>query len=155
MYLYKHKFVNSHNFDKKPSDAKRMKIEVTNEYEDGSEETVTYDVTNPRFGALLKIPFIYWRKANQIHKFFIDNCANGVDEGQDVYVDGEMLKTLYEKCKQVLEDNSKAHTLLPTQEGFFFGSTEYDEYYYKTLQQTVEELENCDFDDNYIYEASW
>ena len=38
-------------------------------------------------------------------------------------------------CNQVLKDHSKAEELLPTMSGFFFGSTDYDDYYYKDVEE--------------------
>ena len=34
----------------------------------------------------------------------------------------------------------------PTHEGFFFGSTEYDEYYFADLESTIEQLEDVEPD---------
>jgi hypothetical protein len=34
----------------------------------------------------------------------------------------------------VLENPKKAHELLPTRAGFFFGSTDYDEWYFKDVE---------------------
>ena len=53
-----------------------------------------------------------------------------------------------------------ASKLLPTQRGFFFGSTEYDEYYIEDLKHTKEVLEKVlnevDFENNYVlYTSSW
>lgn len=108
----------------------------------------------------------YWRKANAIHNFFVEHCAEGIDECQEIKVSKEALMTLLEKCKAVLENHSKAQNLLPTEDGFFFGSTEYDEYYYEDLIYTKEIVEktlkfledrvaNKDYDWEIIYQASW
>ena len=40
---------------------------------------------------------MYWRKANAIHKFFVDNAANGVDDCQPVQVTIEVLKDLVDR----------------------------------------------------------
>ena len=69
----------------------------------------------------------YWRKANHIHKWFVDNVQEGRDECQESYVSRETLEELIQLCKKVLRN--KTVDLLPTSSGFFFGSTEYDEYY--------------------------
>ncbi len=62
-------------------------------------------------------------------------------------------------CKQVLEDRSKADELLPTRDGFFFGSTEYDEDYFEDLEETVAKIEAISLDDisdcDLLYNASW
>ena len=102
----------------------------------------------------------YWRKANQIHRWFVENVQDGIDECQPSLVTKERLEELLRTVKQVLEDFSKARELLPTQSGFFFGSTDYDEWYKKGLEHTVEVLEKVlaetDFDNEVIlYRSSW
>ena len=105
--------------------------------------------------------FMYWRKANAIHNWFVQNVQNGEDDCKEYYVSIEKLKELVLECKkvllakQMLSDEKLAKSLLPTQAGFFFGSTEYDEYYYQELQKTVNALENLDEDCDYYYSSSW
>ena len=99
-----------------------------------------------------------WRKSNQIHQYFVNNCQDGRDDCREYYVDRENLVGLLDLCKQVLADKSKAEELLPTQDGFFFGDTEYDQWYYSDLTDTVEILENClkmDDDWEFYYQSSW
>lgn len=109
----------------------------------------------------------YWRKANQIHQWFVDNVQNGEDDCGTYYVSTEKLKELRRLCREVLrscklvdsgetrkvydldkgeeveekvmkiKDTSVAEELLPTQEGFFFGGTGYDEYYIQNLEDTI------------------
>jgi hypothetical protein len=109
--------------------------------------------------AEVKLQIAYWRKANAIHKYFVDNCANGKDECQDTYVEREQLEDLLNRCKTILEDHSKAEELLPSQSGFFFGSTDYDEWYFHDLEQTVPVLEKIlkesPEDWEFEYKASW
>lgn len=103
----------------------------------------------------------YWRKANQIHKWFVDTTQEGKDEGQESNVSRAQLLTLIDLCKQVLADHALADKLLPTQSGFFFGSTEYDEYYFKDLEDTIAMLEPLldetgnNWRYSFIYSASW
>lgn len=101
-----------------------------------------------------------WRKANHIHNWFITHCANGEDDCQDIYVGGEKLKELLKTCKQVIKSPEKAPELLPTQSGFFFGSTEYDESYFEDIRYTISVLESIieedpELNEIYIYSASW
>jgi len=102
----------------------------------------------------------YWRKANAIHAWFVKNVQDGKDECQESWVDRDHLQALIDTCKAVLKDTSKAAELLPSQSGFFFGSTEYDEWYFRDIEYTVERLEkvlstpafeDCDF----YYWSSW
>ena len=104
----------------------------------------------------------YWRKANQIHSWFVQNVQNGNDDCKQYYVDDNKLQELSDNCKAVLADHSKADTLLPAQRGFFFGGTDYDEWYFKQLEQTVEiidsilaEMKENDTYYDFYYQSSW
>ena len=111
---------------------------------------------NPSISVEMKVG--QWRKSNQIHQYFVDNCQGGEDDCRLQYVRRDKLEELLDLCKQVLADHSKAEELLPTQSGFFFGNTEYNEYYYSDLSDTVEMLENClkiGDDWEFYYQSSW
>jgi hypothetical protein len=98
----------------------------------------------------------YWRKANAIHKWFVDNVQDGKDECQEVYVDQDQLKELLNLVNQVLENHKLVKKLLPTQSGFFFGDTEYGQYYFDDLKYTKELLESIvDSDESFYYSSSW
>ena len=114
----------------------------------------------------------YWRKANQIHKWFVDNVQNGTDDCSHYWVDREKLVTLLNLCKQVKalqsenlsqdELEEQINTLLPTQSGFFFGDTQYDDWYFSQIQDTIDkleaEIESEDFQNQeaqYYYQSSW
>lgn len=83
----------------------------------------------------------YWRKANQIHNWFVQNVQNGEDDCREHYVSYEDIIKLYVTVCEVLEDHSKAEDLLPTESGFFFGSTDFNEYYFEDLVHTKKILE--------------
>ena len=85
----------------------------------------------------------YWRKANQIHGWFVENIQEGEDDCRSYYVSREKLQKLKSLCQQVLEDKSLADELLPTQSGFFFGSTEYEGYYFDDLEKTIRIIDNA------------
>jgi len=113
----------------------------------------------------------YWRKANAIHKFFVDiairQSQGGMfqlmpERGDDclpIDIGDEDLIELRDRCKAVLADHSKAPELLPTQEGFFFGGIEYDEYYFTDLEDTLKIIEPLIGDEtpmsSLYYQASW
>ena len=109
----------------------------------------------------VKFRVAYWRKANAIHDWFVQNVQEGVDECQEAWVSREQLQELVDICKQVLENPKKAKDLLPTRSGFFFGSTEYDEWYKQDLTYTVERLEKILADPafdkgvDFYYQSSW
>ena len=55
----------------------------------------------------------YWRKANAIHGWFVNECQEGVDECQKSYVPRDKLQELMELCKEVLINKDRAEELLP------------------------------------------
>lgn len=134
----------------------------------------------------------YWRKANQIHKWFVDNVQDGQDECEDHVVTKEKAEELLNICNQVLngsklekglvqngqlykdgqwipnfeegeiiKDVSIAEKLLPVSSGFFFGGTDYDQWYFEDVKLTREILEKAlketDFENGevLIYGSSW
>ena len=114
----------------------------------------------------------YWRKANAIHNWFLENCAardkwaDPIDDCRPIEVPVEKLEELLDDCKKVLEDKSLATELLPTTDGFFFGSTEYDDWYFDDIEDTIDIIEPVikfmkymleikDYTGSIIYQASW
>ena len=105
-----------------------------------------------------KIEVGYWRKANAIHKWFVDNVQYGEDDCGEYFVSRINLEKLREICTKVLEYPGSAEDLLPVASGFFFGSTNYDEYYFQDIKHTIEVIEEClklppEWDIN--YRSSW
>lgn len=106
---------------------------------------------------------MYWRKANAIHDWFVQNVQNGNDDCGEYPVSREQLEDLVEDCKKVLADHSLAAELLPPCAGFFFGSTQLDEWYFANLQDTIDSitkvLEDTSGDDlgfwDFTYYSSW
>jgi hypothetical protein len=111
--------------------------------------------------ASVSIQVGYWRKVNAIHNWFIQELADGEDNCQPIYVPRSSLIDLKILCNEVLADGSKerAHELLPTGSGFFFGSTEYDEWYFYGLENTVKIVSKLieDVPEGWAfeYQASW
>lgn len=102
----------------------------------------------------------YWRKSNQIHKWFVDNVQDGTDDCQSYDVSREKLKELLDLIDNVLANRGKASALLPNQQGFFFGSDKYDAYYFEDLEHTktmlTPLLDEANWKGWYFeYRASW
>ncbi len=131
----------------------------------------------------------YWRKANAIHKWFVDNVQGGNDDCERYNVSARDMRGLLETVNRVLEsselvdgdvhtgtryhasgeveeliekgkiikDPTVAKVLLPSSSGFFFGSDDYDEYYYEQLIKTKEILEQAleNDEDYYEYHSDW
>lgn len=135
----------------------------------------------------------YWRKANHIHNWFVENVQHGEDDCKEYYVDDSQLEELLNTCIKVRDslisskkdtesvkvgfgpdgdimedisiftDTSVAEELLPTSSGFFFGGTQYDEYYLDKIEYTIELIQSILKDRNekgYLpydvyYQSSW
>jgi hypothetical protein len=131
----------------------------------------------------------YWRKANQVHRWFVEEVQEGNDDCKGYYVSREKLEELRDLCKtvlassklvagqivnghtgtaqgwtpnieegQVIENPAAAKEILPTTSGFFFGGTEYDQWYWDDLKRTVAQLDAAlaRFDGwDFEYRASW
>jgi len=98
----------------------------------------------------------YWRKANQIHSWFVKNIQNGVDDCGEYCVSSDELKQLLDVCKKVQNDHSLAESLLPSASGCFFGTTDYNDWYYEQIKNTIAILEDALSEGNYFYySSSW
>ena len=102
---------------------------------------------------------MYWRKANQIHNWFVKNIQDGQDDCREYYVSKEDLQALLEDCYAVHDDPIDAPEVLPVSSGFFYGSDQYDDYYFTQINNTIESLESIlqEWDDqsDYYYQSSW
>lgn len=102
----------------------------------------------------------YWRKANQIRQYFVEHCDYPEDGNCiDFEVDKSDLLNLVKTCKEVLDNHDLAQELLPVSSGFFFGSNEYDEWYFKDLENTIDMVEkvigSTDFDKDIVFYSEW
>lgn len=106
----------------------------------------------------------YWRKANHIHKWFVGHVQGGEDNCEKYEVTESNLLDLKAVCEEVLslkgKDEGRIEEILPTTSGFFFGGTEYDEYYFSDIKRTIkiinDVLETTDFEKELVaYQSSW
>lgn len=104
---------------------------------------------------------MYWRKANAIHRWFVENAQGGEDNCERYYVSREQLLKLRDLCANLCTQKVEAlaEDSLPTTDGFFFGSTEYDEWYWNDIENTVVGLDKAleTFGDgwHFHYQSSW
>jgi hypothetical protein len=110
----------------------------------------------------------YWRKFNALHGWFVENCADGKDECQEIYVEEGKMEEVLKVLKQVSEllNNSKpvvkvlqdwngkdyevttfecedeVKDIFSPTHGFFFGSDCIDRYYKEEVENTIEVIEN-------------
>lgn len=124
---------------------------------------------------------MYWRKANAIHNWFVENVQDGVDDCDCYEVSIDQIYDLMECCRKILDTIPKLETILdskeydyvfptkavetaqeilPTTSGFFFGDTNYNYFYFQDILDTYNELKNLaeDFDSEkyfYYYHSSW
>jgi hypothetical protein len=84
----------------------------------------------------------YWRKCNAIHAWFVKNVQDDKDECERTWVKPEQIIELHDLCKELLvnKDESEVFEKLPPCEGFFFGGTDINEWFWKDLEMTVKML---------------
>ena len=108
-------------------------------FNDLMEITQLTNVATDMYGASVEVTCAYWRKANQIHAWFVKNVQDGNDNCESYYVSQDKLIELLALCNHALE--TKDPSLFPPQEGFFFGGTDIDEWYWRDLTNTINQLE--------------
>jgi hypothetical protein len=141
MYLYAEEFVSENHF--KPDVYRAL----------------TEDIPFAKGSLSLKVEVAYWRKVNAVHRWFVENVQGGEDNCEEYSVSREQLQELLDICKLIELDNESAPALLPVQTGFFFGSYEYDEWYFEGIKETIEQIEQVlkeipeDWDIK--YQSSW
>jgi hypothetical protein len=112
----------------------------------------------------------YWRKANQIHHWFVQNVQEGEDNCAYYYVGKHKLEELLADVSKVLENKGTpqeeyvVNEFLPSTDGFFFGP-DYKadpDWYWMQMENTKEILTEVlgeQYDENqyldYYYQSSW
>ena len=76
-----------------------------------------------------------FRKVNFLVKYF-SKLGLDVENQTPLEVHEDDIIELLDRCNQVLKDHTKAKDLLPTMNGFFFGSIEYDDNYFENEKAT-------------------
>ena len=162
MYLNARKYINKvGNWDNVNLDSSRPYAGAeSREYRDVINAANMWDIENVQepYGAEVQVNVAYWRKANQIHNWFVENVQDGEDNCQEYFVSHEKLKKLLEIAREAY-DHRDPQLLEPT-EGFFFGSTDIDEGYWWDINNTIKQLERItnleEFDKlAFYYQSSW
>jgi hypothetical protein len=160
MYLHAKKYVEKIDWNKlRDLDLDMDSDEaITPLWNDIVETAGMKDIATDIYGVNVEVTAAYWRKSNQIHKWFVDNVQGGNDDCGNYYVSKDKLKELRETCRQALF--AKDPSLLPPQAGFFFGSYDIDEWYWEDIKRTIKKLDRLfelpDFDQlSFYYNSSW
>ena len=105
----------------------------------------------------------YFRKFNALHSYIVKTFADGLDNCQDILLyrkDVEQIKKVLDEVLNAHQQVEKAKEILPTQSGFFFRGTDYDEFYFDDVKDAADLmqsfLDNLDFESyQLVYQASW
>lgn len=117
----------------------------------GTDDCSYYFVTEDQFLELKET----CEKVVALKPFSIDENSDLFYVGASTLIDnGVITKADYEEME------AKLKGIMPTQAGFYFGGTDYNPYYFQTVEETLEIankiLENGDFDKEvYLYHSSW
>ena len=120
---------------------KPFNIKVSIGDDSSYQELITHEID-------LMIGNMRWSKANQIHGWFVDKIQGGEDNCGIYGVSKENLEELLElvdsildvKNNDILAAKKLALEKLPPTEGFFFGDSQIDDYYWLNLEETSEGL---------------
>jgi hypothetical protein len=112
----------------------------------------------------------YWRKANQIHHWFVQNVQDGEDNCASYYVTRKKLEELQASVNTVLSsrgtprEEEVVNEFLPSTDGFFFGSDYKDDpdWYWLQMENTKKILDEVltakgsdELWEDYYYSSSW
>lgn len=95
MYLIAEQYVSGFNFQSDPEKAQYTALT----------QMFGVEPCEGSPGATVSFNVAYWRKANAIHKWFVDNVQGGIDECQRSYVERDQLVTLRDLCQKVLDSS--------------------------------------------------
>lgn len=169
MYLNARKYVGKIDWKDVPSplpDGASFNDYVTSTYKALAEMFPERLTRNSDMGCEVIINAGYWRKANQIHGWFVDNVQYGEDDCKEYFVSQEQLQQLLDTVTMVLDTRNKgvAKEQLPVTSGFFFGNYDedegYDQYYWEQLADTKDILTDVlaaadEEPMSFYYQASW
>ena len=110
------------------------------------------------YGLDVSVNVAYWRKVNAVHGWFVENVQRGEDDCGEYYVSHDKLRELVGAC--TLAITNKDPNIMPPTEGFFFGGTDVDEWYWNGLMNTINQLQPIidrpDFSSlSFYYQSSW
>ena len=116
------------------------------------------DVATDIYGANVEVVAAYWRKANPVHNWFVKNVQDGTDDCAAYYLSIDKLRELAALCQKVIDE--KSPHLLPPQEGFFFGNTDINQYYWDCLKDTIQQIDRIlllpNLEELHLeYQSSW
>lgn len=152
MYLSRRLHIANYDFDKKGRELAHAVCKALN----------LDSLETPYNNASIKIdlPAAYWRKANAIHAWFVDNVQGGEDTCNEYEVSRHQLITLRDLCQKILSGELDSN-VLPPRGGFFFGSIDVDDGYRQDLEDTVTQINaalsapNITDYDTFVYQSSW
>lgn len=153
MYLYKKTYIK--NFGQEPPEKKH-----TISIKFGGKKRK--DIKSDRISYVVE-EVAYWRKFNALHGWIVENCADGLDNCQEIYIGEERLvellsilkkvKSLIDKSKKVVKvekdwsDNEYEVEVFDCEDeviqifsptpGFFFGSYNIDDNYSSDVNETI------------------
>ena len=131
---------------------------ISQDFTDLMQLTQLTDVATDIYGASVEVTCAYWRKANSIHGWFVNNVQDCNDNCGRYSVSTEQLQELLALCQKSL--NEKDPSLLMPVNGPFFGGGDIDQWYWEDIKETIEKLNRIvalpDFNElSFHYESSW
>jgi hypothetical protein len=99
------------------------------------------------------------RKENHIHRAVEEITGETIENCDYLFLTKRHVELLVSKLNAVSADHTRAAELLPPQDGFFFGGTDINEWYFRDIEEELEAfediLEGWDENAEYAYWAWW
>ena len=143
------------NFNATSEDTNSAKLDLISVYRMMGVDGIQAD---NYLSADLTFQAMYWRKSNAIHGWFCRNLDEEVKNCKEIPVSRKQLRKLQDDIQETLKTGSTRN--FPPQTGFFFGSNEVDDWYWRDLKRTAEKLDDIFKSErmlnaHFTYSASW
>ena len=98
-------------------------------------------------------------KRNWLIPFVEKAIGKEIENCEEYELSKETMFDLLDRIDKVLADHDLAEELLPTQDGYFYGSTQYNDWYFENLQDAKyrleEDVKSMDDNETAIFWSWW
>lgn len=157
MYLNARRYISPYSYDEKSRSEQSVGTDIAKLI--GLDASSIGGDSSSEAGRVVgvEIRLMYWRKANAIHGWFVREVQESEDDCKEHLVIRDKLVELRDLCALAIANQDPS--LLPPQNGFFFGSQEADDWYWDGLERTKSQLtkiiDNLGSEWDVYYQSSW
>ena len=99
----------------------------------------------------------YFRKCNMLHTWVTAYCEREPENCEEIKLPRSAVEKIISDAAIVLSNLTLGPKILPTADGFFFGSTDYDDIYIRKVTHIRDDLREMldSFDARWFYYVEW